>query len=171
MSGGAELEGRTYVNGNFDVQKSSGAFNVGYVGAGSYVIPDNGADALIVGGNILTAGAKVYFGGYLGAVDLPMNLKYKGSSSVTPPGFFQAGDIPGGTEGQLINEPSLDLSSYQNLLTTWGNTSTTYGACQHQPMVPLQIILVPILLQVPMEHMVFMYLILIPTLIRAIQLQ
>ncbi|HNJ55266.1 MAG TPA: choice-of-anchor A family protein [Chitinophagaceae bacterium] len=127
MSGGAELEGRTYVNGNFDVQKSSGAFNVGYVGAGSYVIPDNGADALIVGGNILTAGAKVYFGGYLGAVDLPMNLKYKGSSSVTPPGFFQAGDIPGGTEGQLINEPSLDLSSHQNLLTTWGNTSTTYG--------------------------------------------
>ena len=48
MSGGAELEGRTYVNGNFDVQKSSGAFNVGYVGAGSYVIPDNGADALII---------------------------------------------------------------------------------------------------------------------------
>ncbi|HNF46407.1 MAG TPA: hypothetical protein PK695_06405, partial [Chitinophagaceae bacterium] len=37
MSGGAELEGRTYVNGNFNVQKSSGAFNVGYVGAGSYV--------------------------------------------------------------------------------------------------------------------------------------
>lgn len=128
MNGGAELEGKNFVMGNFEVQKTSGAFNLGYVGAGSYVIPDNGTDALIVGGNISTAGAKVYFGGYLGAADLPANIRYKGSSSSSGGGFFQAGDIPGGVEGQLIQDAALDLAPYQAERNSWSNTSSTYAS-------------------------------------------
>ncbi|MGW9207271.1 choice-of-anchor A family protein [Embleya sp. NPDC055664] len=53
----AEAEGKLVTLGNFDMNKTSGSsiYNVGIVGVGSRVPPDNGTDFLTVGGNLTVA--------------------------------------------------------------------------------------------------------------------
>jgi choice-of-anchor A domain-containing protein len=126
-NGGVELEGKTFVMGNFNVQKTTGSYSVGFSGAGSWVVPDNGTDVMILGGNALTAGANVFFGGFYGLpgsqTDVVGNFRYKGT--VTGSKFF-AGDIPGGLDGQIISDPGLDLLPYQNAVNNMTVSSTYY---------------------------------------------
>ncbi|MFE3096794.1 SpaA isopeptide-forming pilin-related protein [Streptomyces sp. NPDC059248] len=54
----AEAEGKVVVLGNFDQDKVAGAssiYNIGIVGVGSRVPPDNGTDFLTTGGNVTVA--------------------------------------------------------------------------------------------------------------------
>ncbi|MFE5331468.1 choice-of-anchor A family protein [Embleya sp. NPDC056575] len=53
----AEAEGKLVTLGNFDMNKTSGSsiYNVGIVGVGSRVPPDNGTDFLTVGGDLTVA--------------------------------------------------------------------------------------------------------------------
>jgi choice-of-anchor A domain-containing protein len=117
--GAAEIEGKSFVMGNFNVQKTSGSFSLGFVGAGSWVVPDNGTDVMIVGGNSSTAGANVHFGGFFGPpgaeTNVVGNFRYKGN--LTGSKFF-ANDLPGGLDGQIIADPGLNLLPYQNKLNS-----------------------------------------------------
>lgn len=133
LNGGSEAEGKIFVNGDLSVQKNSGSsYSLGFVGAGSYVVPDNGTDFVIVGGDVTSAsGVHTGFGGSINTslTDVPGNLHYKGNLS----GDVAADDIPAGIsgdsgiQGQLISDTALDLSSYQTMLDQLAGSSVCWA--------------------------------------------
>ncbi|MEL6605718.1 MAG: choice-of-anchor A family protein, partial [Cyanobacteria bacterium J06614_10] len=99
ITAGAEAEGKIVVLGDFTVAAGSGFFDLGRVGVGSNIVPNDGEDALVVGGDITVddgfnvgfeAVHNVVYGGSLG-----------GSAAITP-------------SGTIDQDASLDLSNYGN---------------------------------------------------------
>jgi choice-of-anchor A domain-containing protein len=110
LNGAAEIEGRTFVMGNLNMNKSQGVFGLGAVGAGGNNVPDDGANSITIGGNLNAATTSAAY--ILGAQASPANrsygtLVYKGTKSSTVK--FNLGT----DYSKIIQQPTLDLEPYR----------------------------------------------------------
>lgn len=130
LNNGAEAEGRTFVYKNFVVNKSvdpNGIYNAGFVGVGSFVVPDDLTDHVIVGGNVSTsAQASLIVGGSIseeigGVTTLSNargNIRYKGSLT---------GNVTTSPPTTKIHDPTLDLAPYDAIFTELASKSTCWA--------------------------------------------
>lgn len=118
-NGATEAEGLTVVLGSLNMNKTNGNFFTGHVGVGSWVIPSNNDDALIVGGDVtFNTNDDMFYGGFgTGPVSYPMNVVYRGSKTQTGSFTGDFFDNSVGMTGQEIQNAGLDISSYQSILT------------------------------------------------------
>lgn len=118
--GAAEGEGRIVVLGDLTVNKSSGLINTGYVGVGSYVVPPDGSQSLIIGGDAtFNTSVNIQYGGVVGADNIPLAVVHKGSISNPGGGNFVDGSFP--PAGTVTANASLDLTPYQAIIADAAN--------------------------------------------------
>jgi choice-of-anchor A domain-containing protein/uncharacterized repeat protein (TIGR01451 family) len=102
----AEAEGGVFVYGDLNMNKTSGIYNMGWVGVGSFVAPDDQLDYVTVGGNVNVpnAGTRIEVGGIpSNSTPARGNLRHKGTVS---------GNVAVTAPGQIIADPTLDLSPF-----------------------------------------------------------
>ena len=132
--GGAEAEGRVLVLGDLVINRvGDKTYSMGFVGAGSGIIPDANTDHVTVGGDVYvnahdhpspgTDGTRISLGsGSVGGESTIGNIRYKGT-------LFKAGGAAPAMDGdfpdpvdvaslsQVINDMSLDMTPYSNPFT------------------------------------------------------
>uniref|UniRef100_UPI0025C0B272 choice-of-anchor A family protein n=1 Tax=Flavobacterium sp. TaxID=239 RepID=UPI0025C0B272 len=121
ITNGAEYEGRTFVYGDFTMNKTS-AFNLGVAGVGSFIVPDNNKNILTIGGNFNASAASgnLILGGESGNGQLSYgNIVYKGTKSSN---VKITGDA-----SKVINEATLDLAPYNDAFNALQVSSTTWN--------------------------------------------
>ncbi|WP_166922488.1 choice-of-anchor A family protein, partial [Flavobacterium poyangense] len=120
ITNGAEYEGRTFVYGNFTMNKTSG-FNLGVAGVGSFIVPDDNKNILTIGGNFnaSVASGNLILGGESGGQMSYGNIVYKGTKS---PNVKITGDA-----GKVINESTLDLTPYNDAFNALQVSSTAWN--------------------------------------------
>jgi hypothetical protein len=133
INDGAEMEGKVFAYGNFTLNKDR-IYNLGWVGVGSFVVPDANQDYLTVGGNILVpyhtatnTFPRIEVGGTIyGGAPVNGNVRVKGSIS---------GGTPSGPEpvvvyapSQIISDPTMDLSAFDACFTTVNQNSQCWGS-------------------------------------------
>ena len=113
----AELEGRTMVLGNLTMNKKGGVFNLGVSGAGSRIVPANGENIFVVGGDLNAASGSADFilGGETSGQQSYGTFVYKGSKSDN----FKFASWTDNTK--IVNNPNLDIttadSEFNKLIT------------------------------------------------------
>ncbi|MCZ8230138.1 choice-of-anchor A family protein, partial [Flavobacterium sp.] len=131
LNNGAEYEGRTFVYGNFTMNTTNNRFNLGVAGVGSFIVPDNNANILTIGGdfNASVASNEFILGGFSGGVNSFGTVVYKGTKSSNVK--FQAGtDL-----SKVKNEPTLDLTPYNKAFNDLQASSTAWKALPNDPDV------------------------------------
>jgi choice-of-anchor A domain-containing protein/uncharacterized repeat protein (TIGR01451 family) len=102
----AEAEGSVFVYGDLNMDKTSGIYNMGWVGVGSFIAPDDQLDYVTVGGNVNVpnSGTRIEVGG-IPSLSTPArgNLRHKGTVS---------GNVAVTAPGQIIADPNLDLAPF-----------------------------------------------------------
>jgi choice-of-anchor A domain-containing protein/uncharacterized repeat protein (TIGR01451 family) len=102
----AEAEGGVFVYGDLNMNKTTGIYNMSWVGVGSFVAPDDQLDYVTVGGNVNVpnAGTRIEVGG-IPSLSTPArgNLRHKGTVS---------GNVAVTAPGQIIADPNLDLAPF-----------------------------------------------------------
>jgi choice-of-anchor A domain-containing protein len=123
VNSGAEGEGRIYVGRNLNLQ--NGFYNLIAVGAGSCVVPQNGLDGLLVGGNLnIAAGATAALDG----LSIITNAKIGGSRTGTG-NLTTLGTV---SYGAVVTSPvdfaALNTNSaYWTSLPNTGTTTNQFG--------------------------------------------
>ena len=134
IDGSAEAEGRVFVYGDFNMDKTSGIYNVGYVGVGTFVVPDDLTDYLIVGGDINVPnhtnanGIRVEVGGVTAFGDNARgNVRYAGA--INPTGDATYPDpVEVNAAASIINDPALDLSPFDATFANLADGSSCWSA-------------------------------------------
>jgi len=106
----AEVEGNMVVLGDLKVD-GSGPGNFVSVGVGTHVLPNSGGECIKVGGSI-TASRDIQV--FNQASSMYCDIVYKGSAS---------GKNRWKTNGEIRQDPNLDLSQYEAMKTVWRNKS------------------------------------------------
>jgi choice-of-anchor A domain-containing protein len=102
----AEAEGSVFVYGDLNMNKTSGIYNMGWVGVGSFVVPDDQLDYVTVGGNVNVpnAGTRIEVGGIpSNSTPARGNFRHRGTIS---------GNVTVTAPGQIIADPNLDLAPF-----------------------------------------------------------
>ncbi|OXB17223.1 hypothetical protein B0A71_16475, partial [Flavobacterium tructae] len=129
ITNGAEYEGRSFVYGNFTMNKTS-AFNLGVAGVGSFIVPDDNKNILTIGGNFdaSAASGNLILGGESGNGQKSYGtIVYKGTKS---PNVKITGDA-----AKVINEATLDLAPYNDAFNALQVSSTAWNQLPSDPNV------------------------------------
>uniref|UniRef100_UPI0012FCC7C2 choice-of-anchor A family protein n=1 Tax=Flavobacterium sp. WG21 TaxID=1229487 RepID=UPI0012FCC7C2 len=129
ITNGAEYEGRSFVYGNFTMNKTS-AFNLGVAGVGSFIVPDDNKNILTIGGNFdaSAASGNLILGGESGNGQKSYGtIVYKGTKS---PNVKITGDA-----SKVINEATLDLTPYNDAFNALQVSSTAWNQLPSDPNV------------------------------------
>ena len=121
--GGAEAEGKVFVYGDVRQDKSD-VYNVGSVGAGSYVVPGNDENYLTVGGNItVTDGGNMQVGGFAGSDWANGNVVYREQLFANTTGYGTVQVNPGNT----ITQTLFDLTPFDDTFTELADRSVCWA--------------------------------------------
>jgi len=112
----AEVEGRMVVLGNMEIAPT-GANSLVFAGVGSGIVPQDGADFIQVGGDIVNNRDSV---AVMALASGGGKITYGGTLSGT-------GSFALGPQGSLVSDPALDLSAYADILADV-NTKADYWA-------------------------------------------
>ncbi|BFM44799.1 hypothetical protein CFS9_34400 [Flavobacterium sp. CFS9] len=128
ITNGAEYEGRSFVYGNFTMNKTS-AFNLGVAGVGSFIVPDDNKNILTIGGNFdaSAASGNLILGGEVDGKKSYGTIVYKGTKS---PNVKITGDA-----SKVINEATLDLTPYNDAFNALQVSSTAWNQLPSDPKV------------------------------------
>ena len=119
---GAEVEGNLVVLGDLTVQ-SSGAGNFVSVGAGTHVLPNNGGDCIIVGGDLEAQRDIQVFNM---RATMYCDIVYRGTGTNV---------WRWKTNGSIRNEPDYDMSEFETLKSVFDNKSDYWGTLEPNALV------------------------------------
>lgn len=124
ITGGKEIEGKSFVFGDFNFLNPGGAYNAGYVGLGSGVVPDANTVWVTVGGDLNTNGTTFLAAGDTGSDAGEGTVVVKGTAD---PNDFIADN------GELVVDPTLDLSIYDACFATINTQSQCWAGETSSP--------------------------------------
>jgi len=103
---GAEVEGNMVVLGDLRV-RNNGPANFVSVGAGTHVVPNNGGDCIVVGGDLSAGSRNIQV--FNQALSMNCDIVYKGNAASI--GRWK-------TNGDVKHEPNYDMSRYEETKAT-----------------------------------------------------
>ena len=118
ITGGKEIEGKSFIYGDFNFLSPGGSYNAGYVGLGSGVVPDDNTTWVTVGGDLNTNGTT-----FIAAEDAGGDA---GEGTVLVKGTADPNDFIAGN-GILVIDPILDLSVYDACFATINTQSQCWA--------------------------------------------
>ena len=124
ITGGKEIEGKSFIYGDFNFLNPGGSYNAGYVGLGSGVVPDANTVWVTVGGNLNTNGTTFLAAGDTGSDAGEGTVVVKGTAD---PNDFIADN------GELVVDPTLDLYIYDACFTTINTQSQCWSGETSSP--------------------------------------